>query len=193
MLEFDPRQRLKPLDALSHKFFKKMNDESTNTSAPAAILNPGSSLTSHGLAMQPATQVDPRSHQGQQPVLACGVPQSVGVALQLPPELTSKPGGYSSNPGPILGNPQQSPAATQNQMGQISSMTSNNTASIIQQHQPRNKQQQATSNIASLPTVISVAPPPSGTPSNSSSAIESQPLFDFNIQVSGNLILIFVQ
>ncbi|XP_063726012.1 dual specificity tyrosine-phosphorylation-regulated kinase 1A-like isoform X2 [Symsagittifera roscoffensis] len=33
MLEFDPKQRLKPLDALSHKFFKKMSDESTNTAA----------------------------------------------------------------------------------------------------------------------------------------------------------------
>ena len=190
MLEFDPRQRLKPLDALSHKFFKKMNDESTNTSGPAAaILNPVTSMTSHGLVMQSSSQVDPRS----QPLIACGVPSqgaNVGVALQLPAELTSKTAAVYASNAP---NPQQSPA-TQPAMGQqISSLSSTNnppTSLIQQQLQPR-----VPANVASLPAVISVAAPPSGnsavaataslgTPSNSSSAIESQPLFDFNIQVS---------
>jgi hypothetical protein len=33
MLEFDPKQRIKPIDALQHSFFKRPNENETSTDA----------------------------------------------------------------------------------------------------------------------------------------------------------------
>ncbi len=69
MLEYDPKQRIKPLDALGHKFFKKMNDESTNTAVPQTVATVGSPVAL-GNQLMPHAMGDIRAPQSQTSLIA---------------------------------------------------------------------------------------------------------------------------